>query len=217
MARIAGANVPLLPTTMLIAGGYISWFAVKYWRDVKQIYPSGPIKSLLTGKGLPTPAREDSPQDPNASTTSLTTAFGAISQGANTLAAGAQSGLLGGPTGTDVGLQGITQYSKAQLQQLWTNNGGDPAYAGWASAIAEAESSGNPQSSSSNPDGGTNYGLWQLDTKGVGSGYTKEQLEDPNMSTQITIMATRNGVDWSDWGDPVTAQYGYTGIKNFTG
>jgi Lysozyme like domain len=213
MARIAGANVPLIPTTMIVVGGYLAWFAVRYWRDVDQIYPSGPVKSLLTGKGLPTPVREGSTADPDAAQNNIGTVLGSLAQSVVTGTATEQVGTgVAGGTGA-----GQTQFSKAQLQQLWTTNGGDPDYAGWASAIAEAESSGNAQASSPNPDGGTNYGLWQLDTKGVGSGYSQEQLEDPNGSTQIVIMATRNGVDWSDWGDSVTAQYGYTGIKNFTG
>ena len=36
-----------------------------------------------------------------------------------------------------------------------------------AVAVAMAESTNNPDATSSNPDGGTNVGLWQIDTKNV--------------------------------------------------
>jgi hypothetical protein len=75
-----------------------------------------------------------------------------------------------------------------------------------------AESSGDTLSQSSNPDGGTNWGLWQLDTKGVGAGHPVADLTDPVKSTQITIMATRNGTDWADWADSYTAIHGTQGI-----
>lgn len=38
---------------------------------------------------------------------------------------------------------------------------------GIAVAIAQAESSGEPDALSKNPDGGTNVGLWQIDTKDI--------------------------------------------------
>jgi hypothetical protein len=38
---------------------------------------------------------------------------------------------------------------------------------------------------------------------GVGAGYTVAQLQNANLNAQITIMATNNGVNWSEWSDPV--------------
>lgn len=90
-------------------------------------------------------------------------------------------------------------YSNAQLQQLWTSNGGDPSKAGTAACIAMHESGGRAAVTSGNPDGGTNVGLWQLDTRGVGSGYTVAQLQDPNTNARLAIMGSRNGTDWADW------------------
>jgi Lysozyme like domain len=90
-------------------------------------------------------------------------------------------------------------YSNAQLQQLWVQAGGSQATAAVAACIAEHESSGNPGSTSSNPDGGTNVGLWQLDTRGVGSGYSEIELSNAMNNARITVLATKNGVDWSDW------------------
>lgn len=95
-------------------------------------------------------------------------------------------------------------FTEAQVAQLWTSNGGGQATAGFAAKVAMAESGGQAAVTSGNPDGGTNVGLFQLDTPGgVGAGHSVAQLQDPNLNTQITIMATRNGTDWSSWSDPV--------------
>jgi hypothetical protein len=91
-------------------------------------------------------------------------------------------------------------YSYAQLEQLWINNGGSKVTAPVAAAIAMAESSGNAAATSSNPDGGTNVGLWQLDTPGgVGAGHTPAQLEDPNTNAAIAVKGSSNGSNWGDW------------------
>lgn len=87
----------------------------------------------------------------------------------------------------------------AQLEGLWIQNGGSPATAPVAAAIAEAESGGNPASTSANPDGGTNVGLWQLDTKGKGAGLSAAQLADPNVNASAAVGGSRNGADWSAW------------------
>ena len=87
----------------------------------------------------------------------------------------------------------------AQLEALWISNGGSKATAPVAAAIAEAESSGLIGSTSSNPDGGTNVGLWQLDTKGVGAGYSVAQLSDPDTNAAVAVKGSGNGTDWSDW------------------
>lgn len=115
------------------------------------------------------------------------------------------SGVTAVPPGPELpgGTTGGT-YTAAQIAQLWTSNGGDPATAGFAARVAISESSGSASVTSGNPDGGTNVGLFQLDTPGgVGAGHTIAELQDANLNTQITIMATRNGTDWSEWSDPV--------------
>lgn len=93
-------------------------------------------------------------------------------------------------------------FTHAQLMSLWTSNGGDPGAANNAACHAIQESSGEPAVTSGNPDGGTNVGLWQLDTKGKGAGYTIAQLQDPTTNVRVTIMATGNGRDWSAWATP---------------
>lgn len=96
-------------------------------------------------------------------------------------------------------------YSQSDLETLWTDNGGPSDTASFAASVALSESSGNVTGPPSpNPDGGTNVGLWQLDTKGVGSGHTVAELENPDLNAAITIAATNGGLDWTEWGDPVT-------------
>ena len=48
-------SAPLIPVLMITIGGYCAWYAVHYWRDTQQKWPSDPLKSFLTGKGLPKP------------------------------------------------------------------------------------------------------------------------------------------------------------------
>lgn len=114
---------------------------------------------------------------------------------------------LGLPGVSAAGLPGVggasaSTYNATQLQALWIANGGDPAQAKNAGCHGMQESSGNPAVTSSNPDGGINVGLWQLDTKGKGSGYTVAQLQDPNTNARVTVFATNNGRDWSAWATP---------------
>ena len=98
-------------------------------------------------------------------------------------------------------------YSYAQLEGLWINAGGSKATAPIAAAIAEAESSGQPGITSGNPDGGTNVGLWQLDTKGKGAGFSVAQLQDPATNAQVAVSGSNNGRDWSAWESFVNGAY----------
>lgn len=94
----------------------------------------------------------------------------------------------------------MTSYTYAQLEQLWINNGGSSATAPVAAAIAEAESAGNSAATSSNPDGGTNVGLWQLDTPGGGgAGFTQAQLLDANTNAAAAVKASSAGANWGTW------------------
>lgn len=68
-----------------------------------------------------------------------------------------------------------------------------------AAAVAMAESSGIPTNTSPNPDGGTNVGLMQLDTRGVGAGHSIKELQDPLLNMQIAQKASRDGTDWHWW------------------
>lgn len=90
-------------------------------------------------------------------------------------------------------------YSLSQLKTIWIRNGGDPRKADVAACIASHESSGNPQVTSSNPDGGTNVGLWQLDTRGKGFGFSILALQNADNNARVAIAGSRNGTDWSAW------------------
>jgi hypothetical protein len=105
------------------------------------------------------------------------------------------------PASTTPAVSGGT-FSQAQCEQLWISKGGDPNQARNAGCHAMQESGGRSWVTSPNPDGGTNVGLGQLDTKGKGAGYTVAQLQNPDTNARITIMQTRNGTDWSAWATP---------------
>ena len=54
--RTPAGDAPVVPVLVMMAGGYLCWFAVHYWRsDTK--YPTDPLKAVLTGKPIPTPDR----------------------------------------------------------------------------------------------------------------------------------------------------------------
>lgn len=182
----AGA-APIIPLLLIFTGGYLAWFGVHYFKKTRpggaMLWPSDPVKAVLTGKPVATAAETVTVSDQ----ATLTAAFSPGSAG---------------PSSTGTGPQVTGTYGNAQLEQLWTANGGSAAQAPNAAAHAMQESSGNKDATSANPDGGTNVGLWQLDTKGVGAGYTVAQLKDPNLNARLTVMATVNGTNWSQWATP---------------
>lgn len=211
MAKIGDTNVPLLPTVILIAGGYIAWFAVHYWQDTTQTYPSGPLKALLTGKGLPAPAKEDKSAEQLTTAQALGQAASPIgSIGGTVIASGAAAG-VGSTVNPSSGVANQTSFTPSQVGQLWESVGGDPGQTSFAVGVVQAESGGDATVTSSNPDGGTNVGLYQLDTKGVGAGHSVAELQDPVTNTQITVLATANGTNWSEWADPWISAHGTRG------
>jgi len=113
---------------------------------------------------------------------------------------------------TDGSGPSLGTYNHAQLEQLWTGNGGDPSTANVAAAVAMAESGGRAGVTSSNPDGGVNVGLWQLDTRGKGAGYTVAQLQNPQTNARLAVMGSANGTDWSAW-----ATYGSGAYRQYLG
>jgi cell wall-associated NlpC family hydrolase len=98
-------------------------------------------------------------------------------------------------------------YGHQALEHLWRLAGGDPRKANTAAAVAQAESGGNPKVTSPNPDGGTNVGLWQLDTKGKGAGHSIAALMKAITNARATVKASRNGTDWSAWATFVSGAY----------
>ncbi len=183
--RTPAGNAPVVPVLILSFGFYLTWFGVRYWRS-DTAWPSDPIKAVLTGKAIPVPDRSAGKA-----------AIGQIVRSAS----GGSTTEVGGPvTGHSPGAGATAAVmSKAQITALWTGNGGSPKTANVAAAVAMQESSGRTGITSPNPDGGTNVGLWQLDTKGVGAGHTVAELADPATNCRITIMGSANGTNWSRW------------------
>ena len=181
---MASANT--IAAGIAVTGAYLAWFGVHYWRtDVT--WPSDPVKAVLTGKPLP-----DAVKAQDLLTTSIT---------APGLTAGQEAAAAVGATPNG------GSFDKSALTALWTKNGGAPGAANTAAAVALAESSGRPGVTSPNPDGGTNVGLWQLDTKGVGAGYSTAQLADPDTNARVTIIGSLNGANWSPWQTYVEGTY----------
>lgn len=85
----------------------------------------------------------------------------------------------------------MTTLSFSQLEFLAYSSGWtSPADAKMAAAVALAESSGRTDAVSANPDGGTNVGLWQLDTPhGKGAGYSVSALKNPNTNGLVAHAA----------------------------
>lgn len=50
--KTPAGDAPIVPLGLVLIGGYLAWFGVHYWKtDTK--WPTDPVKSILTGKGLP--------------------------------------------------------------------------------------------------------------------------------------------------------------------
>jgi hypothetical protein len=196
MAQIADKTIstpagdaPLIPVLLMAGGAYLCWFGVHYWRSDTP-WPTDPIKAVFQGKALP----ETDYSSYQAAAEGVTS--GAKNSASGTAAGGGSASTGGGGGG---GSTATGTLSYAEITQVWVKNGGSSTTANLAAAIAEAESSGRTGVTSSNPDGGTNVGLWQLDTKGVGAGYTVAQLQDPDTNARITVMHTSNGKNWGPW------------------
>lgn len=179
-------DAPVIPLVILGTGMYLAWFGVHFWRsDTK--WPTDPVKAVLQGK----PVTGGSASAPESA--ELTADIQAYSGAAST----------SGGTGNSTQTASATSYSESGVASLWTSLGGGSDTAGFAAKVAMAESGGSATVTSSNPDGGTNVGLFQLDTNGVGAGHTVAELQDAAANTQITIMATANGRNWAQWSNPV--------------
>jgi Lysozyme like domain len=151
--------------------------ALLLWSGITNRRVTDSLRALLAGESPPPPGAYPLASSSNALSSVPNTAVGSGSFGA----------VLGGT------------YSNSQLQGLWIMAGGNPSKAAVAACIADHESSGNPKATSPNPDGGTNVGLWQLDTNGKGAGYTVAQLQDPITNARLAVKGSANGADWSAW------------------
>jgi len=194
-------SAPVIPVILIGAGFYLAWFGVHYFgSDTK--WPTDPVKAVLQGKPIPSPSGQ---------TTAAEIQQEIESAPGGTSSTGAALTGPGAPTGSGPAVKGL--YSLTDLETLWTSQGGSGQTAFAAANVAIAESGGNPSITSANSDGGTNVGLWQLDTNGVGAGYTVAQLSDPATNCRITVMHTANGTSWAQWADAVVVNGVYVGPK----
>jgi hypothetical protein len=163
------------------AGAILLWSGLKgkQWSDV--------LRQLIAGK------------KPGAATTAYTISGTPQSALATT---GSGAGIPGFTSG---GLPGTksppgTTLSPAAIGALWIAAGGNPFKANIAVCIAMHESGGRVAVTSANPDGGTNVGLWQLDTPGgKGAGFSVAQLQNALTNARVAIRGSSNGTDWSAW------------------
>ena len=184
-------DAPVLPLILMGAGGLVLWFGVHYWRDTAVKAPQDVLKSVLQGKGIP--SRTASPTVTADLTAAITSGGAAQDSGGGGTGSPAPGGTVPSP-----GAGGT--YNTSQLESLWVLGGGNPAKASGAACIAMHESSGEPKVTSPNPGGGTNVGLWQLDTPGgKGAGYTVSELQNPVTNAQVAVKGSSDGTDWSAW------------------
>lgn len=106
-------------------------------------------------------------------------------------------------------------YTFSQIESLWTQNGGSPAAAPIAAAIAMAESGGNPQSLNNTPSTGDySVGLWQINYFGnldgprtAAYGNPTSLAADPNAQAKAAISISGNGANWSPWSTYTSGAY----------
>jgi hypothetical protein len=195
-------TAPAIPVILIGVGFYLTWFAVHYFGSDTR-WPTDPLKAVLQGKPLPGATGQTTAADIASEVATApggTSSIGAAATGPGVAA--------GGPAPAHSGI-----YSMTDLEALWASQGGSGQTAFAAANVAMAESSGRPAVTSANPDGGTNVGLWQLDTKGVGAGFTIAQLQEPATNPRITVMHTANGTSWVGWANPVVKNGVYVGPK----
>lgn len=145
------------------------------WGGVKGYSPIKAFENIITGKN----------PNENQSSASLVNTAGSSGSG--------NAPAYTGPSQT---------YTHATLMLLWQQAGGSAASANNAACHGMQESSGKSDAQSPNPDGGINYGIWQLDTKGVGAGHTVAELMDPLSNAKITVAYTNDGANWGAWATP---------------
>ena len=105
--------------------------------------------------------------------------------------------------------------SFAQIEKLWTDNGGNAASAPIMAAIAEAESGGNPTSLNNNPSTGDySVGLWQINYFGSMLGPRSKSYGTPqalqgnaNAQAKAAISISNNGTSLSPWSTYTSGAY----------
>jgi Lysozyme like domain len=107
-----------------------------------------------------------------------------------------------GGIGTAAGSTASGILSLQELQNLWTSNGGDPASAPMAAAIAMAESGGDPYAFNGRDPNGGSVGLWQIN--GI---HGSQASYDPNANAAAAVAISGNGTNWNPWGSYTNGSY----------
>lgn len=85
--------------------------------------------------------------------------------------------------------------NKQQLETLWVSAGGPASSSDIASAIALAESGGDPTNVG---DQGTSFGLWQIHIPAHPQ-YNAAQLKTPLYNAQAAVAISSHGANWQPW------------------
>lgn len=116
---------------------------------------------------------------------------------------------MANPTQTQLGKPAAGPLTFAQLEQLWTANGGDPTVAPTMAAIALAESSGNPSALNATDNNGTqsSYGLWQISTGTHAA--PSPSWADPNTNAALAVQkyATQGLGAWGTYTSGIYKQF----------
>lgn len=84
----------------------------------------------------------------------------------------------------------LSLYSCTALEDLWTQEGGNPDAKFLAAEIATAESGGNPDAISPTDD----YGLWQINAS-----HGAEASLNPVVNARAAIAISDDGTNWDAW------------------
>lgn len=87
----------------------------------------------------------------------------------------------------------MTQYTIAQIENIWVANGGSRSTAAMAAAVAMAESGGSSTATNHNSNGSTDRGLWQINSTNAGSS------TDVATNAKAAIRMSNNGSNWRPW------------------
>lgn len=99
----------------------------------------------------------------------------------------------------------MATYTFAQIEKLWTDNGGNPVAAPIMAAIALAESGGRTDAANTKPPDAS-YGLWQINYYGslapgrsAAYGTPAQLVADPNRQAKAAISISGNGSNFKPW------------------
>lgn len=192
--RTPVGNAPIIPVIILGSGFYLAWFAIHWWADTSTVWPTTPVKAVLTGKPLPAPSAS-----PTASATQQAVeqqAINAVAVGPGSSPAAAKaSGIPPAVSGSGTANQAIGRLVTgaygwapsqapsewAALVKLWTQESGwnntaqNPASGAYGIAQALGHGTGAAtQGSVTNEYGG--YGISDAMAKAANSGDAASQI-----------------------------------------